>query len=213
LSDLAKARELEQLRYTETLKRLNLEEQKLIRTQNADFAGRNLFQSGARLMATAKARIDRIESGIDARLEIRKELARSVPELGSDRELDELLAAILRSVDNAAASPLRDVPPGAVRDALKARVDQDIYRLKAGAKTKIEILKRELALKLHEQQEPRSMSIATGGGPALVNLGTIHGGVQQVIGGVSEAGYRELADLLPSAATCTRHKRRRSAGR
>jgi hypothetical protein len=151
-------------------------------------------------MATAKARIDRIDSGIDARLEIRKELARSVPELGSERELDELLAAILRSVENAAAGPLQDVPAGAVRNALKARTDQDLNRLKAGAKTKIEILKREFALRLHEQQEPRSVSVTTGGGPALVNLGTIYGGVRQVIGNVSEAGYRELADLLQRLA-------------
>ena len=55
-------------------------------------------------------------------------------------------------------------------------------------------------MKLHEQHDPRSINVHTGGGPALINLGTIYGHVQQVIGDVTGAGYGEFAALLQQLA-------------
>jgi hypothetical protein len=52
-------------------------------------------------------------------------------------------------------------------------------------------------LNLHKKSEqPRSLSVNTGGGPAIVNVGEIYGNVQQVVGDVNHAGQPELAGLL-----------------
>ena len=160
MSDLSKARELEQLRFTEMLNELNVEEQGRVLALNSDFAARGLFHSGSRMVALAKARTDKLQMVIEKRIEIRKDIARSFPELGTDTELDQLLAQFFEMLDHAAHPP-HEVPPGAVRDALKGRIDQDVYRLKAEARVKIEILKRELALNLHKSDSPHPAQTKT----------------------------------------------------
>jgi hypothetical protein len=115
-------------------------------------------------MARSKARVEKFESAYEARMEIRKNLALSFPELGSENELDNIYNEIAHSLEHLSGT-LQDVPCGAVRDSLKGHVDQDLYRLKAIAKQKIEILKRELALNLHGQEAPRpAVNVNTGGG-------------------------------------------------
>jgi hypothetical protein len=155
MSDLSKARELEQLRFTELLNKLNIDERERVLAMNADFAARGLLHSGARMVALAKARMDKLQIVIEKRLEIRKDIARSFPELGTEIELDQLLAQFVQMLEYA-ASPPPEAPPGAVRDALKRRIEQDVYRLKAEAKIKVEILKRELALNLHKGDSPKT---------------------------------------------------------
>jgi hypothetical protein len=199
MSDLQKARELERLRYMEVLNQLNLDEQERLRAIDQDHTARRFYNSGSRLIQRTKARIDKLRSAYEARIEIRKKLARSFPELGTDQELDSLLSEIVHPFSHTDWF-LQDVPHGAVRESLSRQIDMDLNRLRAGAQQKIEIVKRELALKLPEFQSGQPININTAGGPALVNLGAVYGHVQQVIGNVSEAGHQEFADGLSRLA-------------
>src|SRR6266849_6143100 len=202
MSDLNKARELEKRRYYESIERLNLKEQEQIRRTNADFAARGLLHSGPRLIALTKARIDKLQALIDARVEIRKDLARSFPELGHDDELEALSGQIMETLRHAGNLPHEALQAdGAAQKAVKAQLEREIDGLRARAKSRIEILKLGVALKLHTNDAPApAVTVTTGGGHAILNVGNIYGNVQQVIGSVSEGGHRELADLLQQLA-------------
>lgn len=201
-SDLAEARRLEMLRYMETLERLNEEEKRRVAEQDRKFAARGMYQSGARMKATLQARLDKIEALLTARIEARKDLARTVRELASPHELDALMSDISRTLDHVQLPPgISDPPDPLARKALESRTRLETEQLRACARNRIEILKKEFALKLHDADAPRSsVSVHTGGGPALVNLGAIYGNVKQVIGKVDESGAEELAALLRQLA-------------
>jgi len=62
----------------------------------------------------------------------------------------------------------------------------------------IEILKREVSLGIHDKAKPTSVTINTGGGSSVINLGVIYGDVQQVINHINETGQRELAEFCSS---------------
>ena len=194
VADLDEARELERLRYQQIINDLNVKESDQVKKQDADFASRGLYNSGARLLAVSQARIDKLRAIIDSRLEIRKDLARSFPEFGSAQQLNTLLTELTAMLDLVQVPA--ELPPGATRDSAKQRLEQDIYRLKAGAKVLIEILKKECALNLHKRPEEARIVALSTGGAAIVNLGTIYGDVQQVIGGIQQSGHPELAGLL-----------------
>ena len=204
LSDLSKARELEDLRYVEALQRLNEEERERVGNMNADLARRGFSLSGAQLTGEQDLRIDKLGAATDAKIEIRRTLAASFPDLGNEHELNELLGEMLETLDHA-EMPCQSAK-GAVQFALKQQFDQDIYRLKSKARLAIEILKRELALKIPNSSPPcpTTIHVTTGGGPAVVNLGTIYGDVRQEIGRLDDPAHRELARVLQQLAEAIR---------
>ena len=120
MSDLTKARELEQLSFTEALMKLNSEEREKVDAANADMARRGVGQPAARLAVASKFRIDKFQALIDARIEIRKELARSFPEMASGAELNALLKQVVEMATRAAA-PLGPNAPAGPMAALAPR--------------------------------------------------------------------------------------------
>ena len=203
MSDLRKAGELESLRYADLAEKANLRERQKVEEFRRSQASRGTLQSGATFMGIARIRAEKTEELILGRIAIRKDLALEFPELGAEHALDALLAD-LEGLTSLAFKGLYQTPglqiEGAVGQALRRRDEQEVSRLNAFAHRQIEMLKREIALKLHKKVPSDAVSVVTGGGPAIVNLGTIYGNVQQVIGNVSEGGYQELAELLQQLA-------------
>ncbi len=97
------------------------------------------------------------------------------------------------------------VPPGVDEDpilrALAPHKAEEAHRLKAHLQSEIELLKLELVLNLRRKPDPApAVSVNTGGGPAIVNVGEIRGDVQQVVGTLNAGGHAELAGLLDRLA-------------
>ena len=114
-------------------------------------------------------------------------------------ELTASLASAFKGLHEQEAPWLGQSPQ--VASAIRQRNDQEVARLTGRAEQGMEIMKREVALNIHKKAEPPpGTAIHTGGGPAIVNLGTIYGNVQQVLGNVSEGGHQELAELLQQLA-------------
>ena len=193
MSDLRKAGELESLRYADLAEKANLRERQKVEEFRRSQASRGTLQSGATFMGIARIRAEKTEELILGRIAIRKDLALEFPELGAEHALDALLAD-LEGLTSLAFKGLYQTPglqiEGAVGQALRRRDEQEVSRLDAFAHRQIEMLKREIALKLHKKVPSDAVSVVTGGGPAIVKLGTIYGNVQQVIGNVSEGGYQ-----------------------
>ncbi|MBZ5575704.1 MAG: hypothetical protein LAP40_03990 [Acidobacteriia bacterium] len=98
MTDLKKARELEALRYHQALKALDSQEQSRIGRLNAEMVNRGLQRSDARLKALFDERLNKVSLAVDRRIEIRQDLVRSCPELGSNLELKRLMDTILEDV-------------------------------------------------------------------------------------------------------------------
>jgi hypothetical protein len=217
LSDLKKARELEELRWFKDINRLNQVERERVEKIKAEAAARGTYQSVGTVRAVANARSEKMKSMIDARAEIRKMLAAEFPELGSETSINELLTGLNTTIENAFKAVYESVPgfsSPAIASAVAARDDQEVLQLKAYAKSEFEILKREIALNLHKKTERASgLSINTGGGHAVVNLGNIYGGVKQVINNVNQTGHLELAEGLQRLAAAINEAVDLGAGR
>jgi hypothetical protein len=201
MSDLRAAHELERLRYLHRIEELNEEERDRVQQIKATAAQKGYLRSGLLGLEITKARTEKVTALIDARIAIRKALVGEVPELGSEQPLDELQAELNATVQNA-FSGLRDsfarevAASGVVADAFGRMFEQETFELQARARREIEMLKREVALNLHKKSgKPASVSVHTGGGHAIVNLGEIYGDVQQVIGNIGESS-QGLADVL-----------------
>jgi hypothetical protein len=200
LTDLNKARELEELQYLKLAESLNEKEQEDVARLNAKLATQGAYQSSWRLNAIIKLRVDKLKHLIDIRTDIRKGMAIQFPELGSEAEIDVLLER-LNSMFAHGFGALRDSIDPSFWSAIVAHDDQELLQLRAYAKRQCEILKRELALNLHKKNDRAAVvSVSTGGGPSIINMGTIYGDVQQTIGQVNAAGQGALAALLEQLA-------------
>jgi hypothetical protein len=203
VSDLQKARELENFRYTDLVEKASLKERQRVQEFRAAQNARGCLQSGATFRGIAKFRAERIEELILGRVAIRKDLAREFPELGSEDALNALIVDLERLV-SLGFKGLHQTPglqmEGVVANALQGQDDQEVFRLNAFARRQVEMLKREISLNLHKKVPASAVSVNTGGGAAIVNLGEIHGNVQQVIGTLNEAGQGELAGHLERLA-------------
>lgn len=200
MSDLQKARELELLRYRNALTGLRRDEQERIENLQITRAGA-LYQPAAHQIAIAKFRIEALETAINTRINLRKPFAADYPELGADRDLEDLLSEMLLMLDAAAKASYDtswDSLSGAVRDALKHRFEQGIGRLRGIAKEKIAILKLECALKSNDRktQSTTTINVITSGGPTIANLGEVRGNIQQVVGALKDNGQTEIAGVL-----------------
>lgn len=202
MSDIREARELETLRMARLVNKLNQEQEKEIVRINSDMASRGLFNSGPRLKMVVDAQANRVQQIIDGRIATRRELARSFPAFCRKEELDELVISLERVIAQFAETPDKDriVQQEPVKIAMIKYRQQIAARLRSHAKTEAEILGREVALGMHDEPKPTGVSVNTGGGPALVNLGAIYGDVEQVINLINETGQRELADVLQQLA-------------
>lgn len=198
---LQKARELEQLRYQERLNERIAERERALAQLVADMAKRGLGHSGPRYSAEVEIATKCLEGTIDDQIAIRRGMLQTVPELGSDLELDALLGSINQHIaafsQVAPQHPLGTVVLAHITPLLSRRRQQDAARLRNMANTKIGILKREVALNMHKEAH---QTIITGNAPAIVNLGTIYGSVEQIIGNVGSSGNQELADLMKRLA-------------
>jgi hypothetical protein len=146
--------------------------------------------------------VNRVLRIIDGRIKIRRELARSASALASQYELDILLGELEQSI-SAFPNSCLSLPGARIQGAgIDAVRDQEARRLSAHAHREIEILKKELALNLHEKTERPSsaVTVTVSGGSAIVNTGVIYGDVQQVISHLAETGGAEIADVLRQLA-------------
>jgi hypothetical protein len=201
---LKQARELEDLQFTKRLQRLLEEQRQREAAIDADMNRRGCYRSGARgkaiLNNQARTTRDLVEETISAR----RELAGSFPELGSAAELESLRAKLQKWVDGLEKpQPIRGLEDqgGEVQKAMASILSQEAHRLKLHLNSEIEILKREFSLNLRRKPEPAAtVSVNTGGGPAIVNLGEIRGDVQQVVGTLNAAGQTDLAGVLDRLA-------------
>ncbi len=206
MSDHQKARELERLRSLELIEQLNKEESASIARMKAQAAARGGLQSGGTLTELTRIRAEKMERLIDGSLAIRKEIAKDVPALATDESLSQRLSELTGSLGSAFTGLLEHDAPWLsqnpqLANAIRQRNDQEAAQLTSRAQRRMEIIKREVALNLDKKAPPSvGTSINTGGGPAIVNLGTIYGHVQQVIGNVSEGGDEHLAELLQRLA-------------
>jgi hypothetical protein len=206
MSDLVKARELENLKYLALFEELNERERQRVMEIRSEAGRRGTLISGATNRAIVKARVDKMRALIEDRIEMRKTLAIEFPELGSVQSLSELKVELDRSVENSFQG-LRD---SFAREARAANVDflgseavfeDEKFQLKARITSGVGILEREVALDLHKSgAQGTKVSVSTGGGPAVVNMGAIYGHVQQVIGSVGDIGHQEFAAILARLA-------------
>jgi hypothetical protein len=202
MSDLKKARELEQMRFYRLADDLNVEEQTRVAQINAEMAARGAFHSGARIQTISNIRRDKIRRVIEGRIKIRRDLCLDFPELCSEDSLKELLTEFSSTIGNGLTALHEHLAPQ-MAGAVGRRHGQEEYQLRAYANSEIEILKAEVALSLHRKPDPATptVSVTTGGGSVVVNLGSIYGDVQQVVGNVEHSGYPELASLLARLAS------------
>jgi hypothetical protein len=202
MSDLKKARELEQMRFCRLADDLNVEEQTRVAQINAEMAAKGAFHSGARIRTISNVRRDKIRRLIEARIKIRRDLCLDFPELCSEDSLKELLTELSSAVGNGFTALHEHLAPH-MASATGRRRDREEYQLRAYANSEIEILKAEVALSLYKKPDPGAppVSVTAAGGPVVVNVGTIYGDVQQVIGNVEHSGHRELAALLARLAS------------
>ena len=205
MSEIQKARELEKDRFLRSMRHLTEEEMQKRELINSQMAARGAFNSGGRLQAFIGLRREKMQQIVKGLIDTRGELSRRVPELGSEHELKDLLKEITSNIrssfsfehvfsvkDIAAPAPL----DSAIGKSLRRLCDNEASRLQALAKQEIDILKGEIALNLHRVEKGTAVSVNTAGGPAVVNLGEIRGGIRQVVGTLNEAGQAELAAVL-----------------
>ncbi len=206
MSGHQEARDLERLRCLDFIDKLNREEGEMIARMKAQAAERGYLQSGRTLKELRRIRTEKLERLVDGCLDIRKEIAMQVPALGTGESLSQRLKELTGSLSSAfnglheREAPWLGQNPQ-VEGAIRQRNDQEVARLTGRAQRRMEIMKREITLNFHKKVELSAGTlIDTGGGPAIINLSTIYGNVQQVIGNVSEGGHRELAELLQQLA-------------
>lgn len=197
------AAKLETMRFSRLVEELNEQERTRVKQIDAEMAQRGLSNSGPRLQAISQARSDKIKQIIDGRIQIRKELCHGFPELCSDNSLTGLLTQLSAIIGNAFAG-LRDNLGPQVATAFQVRDQQEEYQLRAYANREIAILKEEIALKLHQKPASPPVSVTTLAGASVVNLGTIYGGVKQVIHAVDRAGLVDLANSLETLVSAIR---------
>lgn len=151
MTELDQARALEATRYQKALKALEAQEESRIARVDAEMARRGLQHSDARLQALIEVRVDTLSQAIDRRIEIRKELMRSFPELGSARELTGLMEPIRQEITKlwtfCESSGLIVAPEvfGGLRDRGQEGID---------------ILKREAALSPRPKSRAATVSVS-----------------------------------------------------
>lgn len=197
---LQHARELEKLRYQERFKQRVSERRSALARLVADMTARGFLQSGQRYEGELNIATKFMADTIDDQISFRREMIGAAPELGSDLELLTLLESVnerITAFSQAAAPrhPLGEIVLPQLVPALARQRGQAAADLRSQARIKIDILRREVAL---DMVKGSHQSVTTDG-PAIINLGTIYGNVQQVIGNVGSSD-QELAGLLKRLA-------------
>ena len=196
MSDLEKAHKLEELRYERLFAELSRGEQEAAQRIDRVMGETGNYHSSARFSEIIRLKAATQERLIDGRLNIRRELAKSIPELVGGSELNDLMQQIHGDLSRFWGG-LVQAPSRLFPDALRPQIDQETIRLREHAKREVEIMKREHALNLHERADTAALSVNTGGGPAIVNFGEMGGGVQQVVAhGTGAAGSRPRAAIV-----------------
>jgi hypothetical protein len=198
-SDTETARELEHLRVMEMAERLGEEYRVESAAIERTLAANGHGLSGAVSRELNALAVRKARQYTDARIEIRKELSRDYPALSEGESIAVLAEDLKRSVALRFAG-LRDhlnrrMAAAGVAVNLGREFEAEIFQLQAESTRKVEILKREIALNLH-RPTGAAVAVHTSGGPAIVNLGQIHGNVEQVVNSLDQTGSRELAAVL-----------------
>src|ERR1041385_7513763 len=199
MADTETALKLEKLRRDELFRRLtNTEGEQILKAGMGD---RSHTASGRLIDETEAVRRDKFEAVIDGYVQIRRDLSANFPELCADSALDLFEQEMIALID-----PAFYVPPSGGRfplppDSVPMERRYHNRELKERVQNKLGILRHESALKLHMPEVFHSVNVNTGGGPAIVNLGQIHGDLTQVVGTLNASGHAELAGHLERLAT------------
>jgi hypothetical protein len=199
---VSEIRKLEDLQFNKRLQSLLEERRKRDAAIDADMLKRGYHQFGPRGTAILGSQARFTRDLIDGAISARREMAVKFAALGEPAELEALRLKLEKWVDGFGKP---HVPQGVPEDREQRRMaparEQEAHRLTAHLKSEVEILKQEFALNLHAiPTAAPAISVNTGGGPAIVNLGEIRGDVQQVVGTLNAAGHAELAGLLDRLA-------------
>ena len=205
MTDLEQARSVEAVRLQKVLRELESQQEARLSRIEAEMSRRGLQNSDARLRAIFEAQLERLNQVIQQRIEIRKELVRNYPELGSPSELNHLNQLIDADVMvlRAECKKLSLIAPPEVFADLHARAHDGI-----------EVLKREMAI--HVPVKPKlpafSLSLSHGNGmkvsaaipstgsvarsaPPVGSLDAVSRKLDEVIGDLEERN-QQLADAL-----------------
>jgi hypothetical protein len=163
LTDLEQARSAEMGRFQKALQELESKRELRLSRIDVEMARRGLQNSDARRQAIFETRLDCLNQVILRRIEIRKAMARSYPELASSTELNKLMEAIQADVVDLRAECRKSnliVPP------------EVFAELHARARDGIDGLKREMASTVPFKPKLPEFSLTiSGGGAARSDVG------------------------------------------
>ncbi len=140
---------------------------------------------------------------VGKRVEIRSEIMRDFPELGSAKNLDVLCAEIESLVDSQQEPIISDIArSGGVVERedvqrLNRRLTESAFQVKAWGRQKLEIVRREADLGIQRIERPSIVNINISGSTvAGLNLGTVIGDFQTAYVTLQDTGNADLANQL-----------------
>lgn len=221
MSDLERARSLEEGRYRKALTQLDAQHELRISRIDAEMSRRGLQHTDARLRVVLEARLEHLNAAIANRVAIRREMIRSCPELGSPPELNHLAGLILEDVTNLQAECQKCGPIMApeIFDGLLARAREGIDDLKRETSLQLRLRPKPPAIFADKHHVPAAAvgagflrttaparPTATAAGAALNSFDAIYRKVQETIGDLEgrnlklAAGLRQLAGAIRESA-------------
>jgi len=150
VSNLGQALESEAARYRKALDSLEAQEEARLARVDAEMARRGLLHSDAHRQGHFEARLEKLNQAIDSRIEIRRELICTCPELGTAPELKRLMDAIQDDV-----ARLRTVcqGPGLL-------IPSEVFSgLRERSQEALDVLRREAAFPTPAKPKPAAVSV------------------------------------------------------
>lgn len=166
---------------------------------------RGVFHSSMHIGGVIESHVRMMERLVQARIDLRRELARKMPELGSSAYLADLKQALDTFIDATWAAL-----PGIIVGSYRGGESEDhfrqlvktgqwadtLLRLKLVAEREIEMLKREVGLGMLESKGPGVVLNITDSNVAALNLGNVMGNIQAFVVSLQNEGNPDLARAL-----------------
>jgi hypothetical protein len=183
--DVGKALELEKLRFFKDIEEITRDWQKELANAEENLAARGMLQSGHRIQQRSDIYVAALEKMVRRRIEIRKELMSSVPELATPARLAGVRSEIEQLIQRAAKNEDIRCHPTAL-EAIKRKAIRDLR-----------ILNLEADLGIKEVRVDGSVSInILNSTVGALNLGDVVGNIQVSVDVLQRSGHAELASAM-----------------